>query len=190
MAYKDRGAQFVVYGLSLDGVDHRYVGFTGVTGVRQRLAGHRFDARHDRWTSRHLDWMREVGPENVQIVVLERAEPGTAQEALAALEVQWIARLRAEGFDLLNLSGGGLGAPGTEGPRWPLQRGDPQTILRSGVRAPRKSRAGNYERRKYEMSPESLAEKKRTGALAAHRRWHVGRGIIKPECSWCQEPQD
>jgi hypothetical protein len=28
-------------------------------------------------------------------------------------------------------------------------------------------------------------KKKRDGELAAHRRWHVRRGVTNPDCDWC-----
>ncbi|GAA4626686.1 hypothetical protein GCM10023196_035940 [Actinoallomurus vinaceus] len=33
-------------------------------------------------------------------------------------------------------------------------------------------------------------EKKRSGAKANHVRWHVERGVTKPDCEWCQNGSD
>lgn len=82
--------------------EHRYVGQT-----RQypsvRLADHR-RGRSGQWCAR---WIASIGPENVDLVVLE--EPPL--DELDAAEVRWIEEGRRRGWPLTNLADGGHPTP-------------------------------------------------------------------------------
>ncbi|MDY0985120.1 NUMOD3 domain-containing DNA-binding protein [Microbacterium sp. CFBP9023] len=94
-----------------DSPEYRYVGMTTKSvGVRSRQ--HLKSARAGKRTP-FYDWIRardseqeEVYFEPVEIVM------GSQLEALGLAEQSWIAKLRAEGHRLLNLSDGGLGPQG------------------------------------------------------------------------------
>ncbi|GAA4992586.1 NUMOD3 domain-containing DNA-binding protein [Pseudonocardia tropica] len=97
----------VVYGLSLDGVNFRYVGMT--TGsLQQRWWAHSYRARTAPRTAVQC-WIAKHGPEQVMVTVLERC--GSIEE-LHEAEVRWIETLRGQGADLLNLTEGGEGVLG------------------------------------------------------------------------------
>lgn len=102
----------VIYGLSLDGVTHRYVGYT-TRGTRWRLQRHLEDSRRLRGGNRALyRWVRRHGEDEVQATVLEAV---TDVEQLAEREVWWIAELRLYAGDRhggLNLTRGGDGTFG------------------------------------------------------------------------------
>lgn len=95
-----------VYSLSNDDGRPRYVGMT-CGEVRVRLRNHRRMARNG--TRRPVyDWMRKYGPDSIYATVLEVVDP----DRLYEVEQAWIARLRSEGADLLNLVDGGPGRSG------------------------------------------------------------------------------
>lgn len=178
MAGRVLGPQYVVYGLSTDGVDHRYVGFTAKNGLKNRMASHRFRARHEDSDHPFLTWMREVGPENVVTTVLEKLPFEASLEDLWAAETRWIARLRLEGYDLLNKSCGGPSASGIPGPRWPRKPEDPTNA--SG-RTGKKHKPHHFD----DINTQVVS-----GGRAAHNRWHVARGLTKESCMFCSERSD
>lgn len=89
---------------------YRYVG--KANDPRERLKTHRYKARHRReqpvndWMKHHLDLGHEP-----EMVVLETCPV----EGWADRERHWIAKLRAEGHALLNLSEGGENPPNRTG---------------------------------------------------------------------------
>lgn len=101
--------QGVVYGLRchchpLKGL--RYVGVS--SNLKSRMSDHRGQAR--RGNSRPVyKWMRKHGVENIDPV--ELSVHSTSLEMFEA-EIETIARLRAEGQDLLNVTEGGEGTMG------------------------------------------------------------------------------
>ena len=100
----------VVYGLhNGDGVI-RYVGKT-VTGAAHRLTEHRWKSnKKDQSKATAVNrWMQKHGVDTIQYTLLAAsADP----HALNALEVEWIALLRAAGNDLMNHTDGGEGVLG------------------------------------------------------------------------------
>lgn len=94
----------VVYALSVDGVNHRYVGMTQI-GAEARLRIHMKTGRNPklpsaRWVKKH----RDLGAK-IRAIVLEECTP----ENVGVREAAWIERLRAEGHTLLNVTEGGRG---------------------------------------------------------------------------------
>ncbi|MFC8447662.1 NUMOD3 domain-containing DNA-binding protein [Kitasatospora sp. NPDC057223] len=94
----------VIYALTLDGVNYRYVGMTQI-GAEARLRIHLKTGRNPRlpsarWIKKH----RDLGAD-IKSVVLEECTP----ENVGAREAIWIERLRTEGHALLNLTEGGRG---------------------------------------------------------------------------------
>jgi hypothetical protein len=153
-----------IYGLSLDGADFRYVGAT-TSPIGTRLAFHVRAANAGR-TAPVSQWMTEVGPKAVTATILEEVGDDARWDA----EVRWISRLRAEGYDLLNVAIGGRGRPGallTEDQRRAL--GD----LRRG-----KPHGKRHEFRDPQRQVDS-------GARGAHNRWHVARGKTSERCAYC-----
>lgn len=173
-ASKQLDAQFVIYGLSLDGKTHRYVGYTGQKGLRMRLTAHRHRAR--RGDSEPLyEWMRDGGLDDVVATVLEKLPHESTRQEMGEREMHWIARLRQEGFDLLNLTLGGDGTQGFPGPRWPRDETLPTNAeLRTGKR-----------RGPYKWA--DMAKQQDSGARAAHNRWHVARDKTSPTCALCAD---
>lgn len=104
--------QNVIYGLSCAchpeaGV--RYVGMTG-RGAQERLKWHGYEAGAPSKTRPVHKWFRKHGISNIVSEILESSE---VRKGLGEREVYWIAKLRAEGIALLNLTDGGeLGTPG------------------------------------------------------------------------------
>jgi hypothetical protein len=92
----------------------RYIGKTLIK-PSTRLGQHRRDVAD----THKARWVRSIGPEHVQIKVLEAAE----RTRLCDLEREWIARLRADGVRLTNLTPGGEGGPGAKpGAANPMKR--------------------------------------------------------------------
>lgn len=88
----------MIYGLTnKETGEVRYVGRTDDTLAR-RLNGHRSQARTERKNSRVAKWIRQLEPENVGIVELEREAKNEA-----AAEVWWMDYLEFLGCDLLNV---------------------------------------------------------------------------------------
>lgn len=85
-----------VYALHAGDLKYRYVGTS--KNARGRITEHRSRARRGHAAPVYR-WMREVGPENVQIVILESIMDATL---LHVIEAEWIAGLIDLGFDLLN----------------------------------------------------------------------------------------
>lgn len=204
-------ARFVVYALSVDGVDHRYVGFTGQRGVRARMASHRHAARTGRAQAVY-EWMREVRPENVVAAVLEKLPQGTFPAQLGKAEADWILQLKLDGYSLLNGTPGGLGTSGpmtparltlhSEAMRRAAANMTPEQRLAKAERArqqgtahlrtpdalAKKAEAATGRKRgSYNWTAEGLQQKARGGQHGAHLRWHTGRGIVKDGCSFCAE---
>jgi hypothetical protein len=112
------------------------------------------------------NWMRDVGLPNVTVALLDRVPDEQIHEA----ERSWISRLRAEGFDLLNVAEGGLGRPGYR---------SPEEVARCAV-----AHIG-VKHKKHEFA--DIQTQVVSGARGAHNRWHVARGLIKESCMFCKE---
>lgn len=153
-----------VYALSEDGADFRYVGATQ-RPVDVRLSNHR-GAAHQGKTSPVHRWMRDAGIASIMATSLETVP----DEQLAEREAHWIARLRADGYDLLNLTDGGPGRPGfeyTEEQRQQLSE----------------MRRGKPHGKRHEFKdPEAQVA---SGVLGAHNRWHVGKQRKSATCALC-----
>ncbi len=93
-----------IYGLSLDGVDIRYVGQTRIS-IKHRFYAHSKAAYRGEKTPLY-HWMRKHGIHNVVATLLEETSLESADER----EIFWIAALRQETGRLLNLAGGGRNA--------------------------------------------------------------------------------
>jgi hypothetical protein len=104
----------IIYGLT-DPRDNliRYVGKT--TDRAKRLRAHLYAARRGR-TYRLPKWIRKLEAEGVKpsMVTLEECDAASVDER----ERFHIARLRSEGFDLLNHTDGGDGGPTMKGKRF------------------------------------------------------------------------
>lgn len=98
---------FEIYGLSVGTGEIRYVGQTTV-GSNKRLKTHKLNARTNPRTPVQY-WINKHGEENIHIHVLDTAE---TVEELDRKEIQWIANLRCNGAELLNVTEGGGGASG------------------------------------------------------------------------------
>lgn len=93
---------WVIYGLRLrTETEYRYVGQTQF-GAEYRLGRHRHMSKY-RDLPVYL-WMRKHN--DVVIDVLEKVPEGDLKD-LDAKEIEWIARLRSEGHELLNCTEGG-----------------------------------------------------------------------------------
>lgn len=97
----------VIYGLHLGDRRYRYVGLTS-KGAKSRLSSHRANANRGVAFPVYL-WMRKHGVDKVHVDVLDQTDDPTL---LDSLERTWIAKLKAEGFDLLNCNDGGGSARG------------------------------------------------------------------------------
>jgi hypothetical protein len=87
----------------------RYVGKT-VMRWRKRLTAHINDARSGRLRHHCANWIRSLGSASPVLTVVEEVH-GLAEDGLE-VERRWIARLRAEGSRLTNLTDGGQGMTG------------------------------------------------------------------------------
>jgi hypothetical protein len=99
----------VIDGLRSAGAEeYRYVGLTEGP-VALRLRRHLACARRGERKPVY-DWIRKYGKEAIVLDVLETVT--ATREDLGAAEISWIARRRAAGDRLLNVSAGGLGPSG------------------------------------------------------------------------------
>ena len=106
----------IVYGLmAMDAGLIRYAGQTTRT-LRLRLSGHIDRARAGHRTPVHC-WIRSVLDRGGEIGIVPIVEDAVLHET----EIEVIARLRDEGYDLLNLTDGGEGTPG-----WVMSEGQRQ----------------------------------------------------------------
>jgi hypothetical protein len=97
-----------IYGLHDGSGEIRYVGMTmGQLGERRRA--HRKVARKGDPTRRGA-WIRSVLANGGDIVITQLARGDWTQSEAWELEREWIAKLRAEGNDLTNMTSGGGGA--------------------------------------------------------------------------------
>ena len=97
-----------IYGLHDGSGEIRYVGMTvGQLGERRRA--HRKVARKGDPTRRGA-WTRSVLARGGDIVIVQLARGDWTQTEAWDLEREWIARLRADGADLTNMTSGGGGA--------------------------------------------------------------------------------
>lgn len=180
-----------VYALSTDGENHRYIGYT-TKKIRQRLSMHRWEAKHDN-PAKLYDWMREVGPDNVIVTVLEKLPTDSTLGQLGGeREAHWIARLRGEGYDLINKTTGGPGMPGVKPTAEQLaarsERARLQIQAHNHLQTPEnreKRRAAHVgiKHKKHEFK--DIQAQVVSGARGAHNRWHVARGIINNDCTHC-----
>lgn len=89
---------YYVYALSLDGVNHTYVGQT-TTSIEQRLDKHLKSRARSQplywWIRHHYDKLGKT----IQVTLLQEC---TTRDELNAAEYDWIHRLREQGFVLLN----------------------------------------------------------------------------------------
>ncbi len=97
-----------IYGLHDGSGEIRYVGMT-VGRLWERRRAHRKRARKGDPTRRG-EWIRAVLAAGGDIVITALAHGDWTQSEAWELEREWIARLRAEGNDLTNMTSGGAGA--------------------------------------------------------------------------------
>lgn len=103
--------KFCIYALKLKSKPgYRYVGQT-TRDVRVRFNAHISDTFNRNSAYPVHAWIRKYGKDEIEFEVLEAVEEGD-REALDSAEINWIARLRLEGHDLLNLVEGGKGVTG------------------------------------------------------------------------------
>lgn len=86
----------------------RYVGKT-VQYLHERHKAHIRDAKRGRRLPVHYWLRKQIAADVLAIKLLEYVPPGADW---AARERAWISQLKADGHDLLNLTGGGEGLPG------------------------------------------------------------------------------
>lgn len=101
-------ARCVVYGLSLDGVTHRYIGIASGQ-LRTRWYGHVHASKKTTKRTAVQCWIASHGADAVVVTVLEQC---SSIEELHAAEKRWIRQLRQAGVALLNHTDGGEGTPG------------------------------------------------------------------------------
>jgi hypothetical protein len=94
----------VIYALSINGADYRYVGMTQI-GAEARLRIHRKTGRSPKLPSARWIKKHQALGEAIRVTVLEECTP----ENIGDREAAWIERLRSEGHDLLNVTEGGRG---------------------------------------------------------------------------------
>lgn len=88
-----------------DSVEYRYIGVTSKT-LEQRFKGHIKNARSGADTHK-CNWIRKVGYENIEIVLLQVVDEGNLAQIHFA-EIFWIHTLRCIGMRLTNATDGGL----------------------------------------------------------------------------------
>lgn len=98
-------APFTIYALHAGDGRYRYVGLTTMP-LNKRMYNHKNSSIQESPKTAVARWMKKIGWESVRVEVIDSA---SSESELLELEVQWIAKLRAEGFDLLNLTDGGEG---------------------------------------------------------------------------------
>jgi hypothetical protein len=148
---------------------YRYVGQT--RDLEYRVKVHRHHARVGRRSTRLYDWIRSV-PE-VAAVVLEHCE---TDEELNERERHWIAKLRAEGHDLLQVRAGGRYVVLTDEDKKKISERKMGWVVSDDTREKmRQSHLGHVP----------TAEARKNMSQAQHRRWHVRRNIINPDCPHC-----
>lgn len=97
---------------------YRYVGLT-TQPVSRRLRGHVLDAIANRNNWHNANWIRSLLADNVEPAVFVAAQGEWTYDEMCALEIEWIARLRREGYALTNMTRGGestLGLPADRRP--------------------------------------------------------------------------
>lgn len=180
----------VIYALSVDGINHRYVGYNGSGGIRKRMVMHRYQAAHQQGNALY-DWMREQGIDNVICVVLEKLPDGSTVAELGEREQYWIAKLRDEGHALFNKTDGGPGNKGfrvSPETRAKLVAGSiayhtGRPLSPEHVAKLSKIRSGKKHTKRHEFA--DPAKQASSGAQGAHSRWHAARGLVKPGCAYC-----
>jgi hypothetical protein len=101
-------SQFDVYALHVGDHKYRYVGVTTL-GAEKRLGGHKRKSRNpEKNRAAVYSWIRKYY-DDVTFEVLETVE---LKEELYPAEIKWIAKMREEGYDLLNMVEGGRGSIG------------------------------------------------------------------------------
>ncbi|WP_245977251.1 NUMOD3 domain-containing DNA-binding protein [Cryobacterium soli] len=116
----------VIYGVRLEtSPEFRYVGLT-TASIRRRMQQHRRKAEMG-VRNPFYDWLRKAPTEFVYVQSLQVVT--STLEDLGKAEVLWIAKLRAQGDRLLNLSEGGLGPTGIE---WSLEQREAARIRSTG----------------------------------------------------------
>lgn len=99
---------YFVYGIRLRRErEYRYVGMT-TKSIGRRFSQHLKVAREGRKTP-FYDWLRKQDP---TAVIAEQLQDAWGLEELGQAEIDWIAYLKRDGDNLLNLSEGGLGPTG------------------------------------------------------------------------------
>lgn len=112
-------SDYVIYGLRKVGTDeYRYVGLTTV-GWKIRLRGHRNKTYSEKSTLPVHNWIRSIGFENVELIVLEECPEGDYEYLLEA-EAKWENRLREDGCRLKNATECGKPNPRMKGENHPL----------------------------------------------------------------------
>lgn len=93
-----------IYALHAGDNIYRYVGLT-TTSLNTRLISHRFEANREKVKYPVHRWIKKHGVENIVIESLGEFD----KQDLPIWEIEFIRKLRGEGFALLNLSSGGYG---------------------------------------------------------------------------------
>lgn len=92
-----------IYGMHVGDGIYRYVGMTKLS-IRERMYNHKHSSLNPK-TPVHW-WIRKHGFDSVIVDTLDTAEN---LDELRDLEILWVAKLRGEGFPLLNMTDGGEG---------------------------------------------------------------------------------
>jgi predicted GIY-YIG superfamily endonuclease len=158
-------ASVFVYGLFTPGGSVRYIGQT--TDPATRLSRH----RHDDTDTHKGNWVRSVGPSNVQMMILQVVPEDQAD----AIEMALIARLQKP-LNLVNSNeGGNRPRPSVE------TRGKQRAAKRGKKQTPQHIQASASARIGHQVSPETrekiahaLRGKKRRGWSAEARQHHAG----------------
>lgn len=178
----------------------RYIGQTRRTPL-ERMYQHRYDARG---AENHplYNWMRKHGPENIQMCVIWEYESDSFEDMRAVIDMQeafYIAQEKAYSDDNLNIREGG--GSGYHSPETKAK----MSIAQSGPKNPAYGKAMHENTRKALIaanskpcSPEKAAKisAANTGKvlsdehianlkLGSHRRYHVKRSIVNPNCALC-----
>lgn len=185
----------VIYALHTGDHEYRYIGKT-VQPLMVRFGRHLYDAQQG--INRPVcNWIMKHGPENIQACVLSTFDEDSIQwiDDRERFYISQYREITEKG--LLNLTDGGDGrSPGytpseeTKAKMSAAKIGQPKSVdHRAKISASTMGRVHSQEHR--EKISQSCKGKPRSEeaklklAEGAHKRWHVRRGIVKPECSFC-----
>lgn len=202
MITKSDNPLWVIYGLrAVDDSEYRYVGLTTI-GASKRLSRHLWNTTTGNVRSKVYSWIKSVGTSEVVVDVLEECPEGDV-EYLRDAEMFWITQIRTFGHRLTNLTEGGGGSTGATWTNSEETRRNQGLAKVGGLNPQFGKKAWNNgmkmsdgwvetrseAQKKLWEDPtyaDKMREKNRASLLHTnHKRWHVNRQIVNPDCSHC-----